>query len=519
VIRKLQLRGVALVAGALAIAGAIAGGGLIPDGVVRADAGPVMYSSIPAALPGNVSSVGFQATQTAEFGDRITFAAGSGNAVGSVTVVLSSWGCESGHWVAADCLTTPGATFNHPITLNLYGAGGTSPGALIATQTESFDIPYRPSTDSVHCTAGRWYSSADSTCYNGLATTITFEFGHPGIVVPSTIVWGIAFNTTTWGYSPIGASACSATAAGCGYDSLNVGAQDLALIGTDTDPSGAFYNSVTAGNYCDGGTGGTGSFRLDDGCWAGFRPLAKFNAPASPTTIVVTGNTSAAENDPGWMFNRDASTSSPYGFTDLVQSIGTGSLQVLPIGSNPADKFIAELFLLQPMADVEDISYDFQLGADDAGLEEQFYMSVYANFGTSSPTKFYDCRYSVIPTFGSTAGFTTVTFDPDLTYPVATRGGTDPSPWPCPASPAAMGPGATLRVISLNVGDSSASDVGVDGYLDNVVVDIAGQRTIYDFEAVSPTDKDQCKKNGWMTFNNPPFIDQGSCVSYVNQLP
>ena len=31
-----------------------------------------------------------------------------------------------------------------------------------------------------------------------------------------------------------------------------------------------------------------------------------------------------------------------------------------------------------------------------------------------------------------------------------------------------------------------------------------------------PTSKDQCKKGGWATFNNPTFKNQGQCVSYVN---
>jgi hypothetical protein len=31
-----------------------------------------------------------------------------------------------------------------------------------------------------------------------------------------------------------------------------------------------------------------------------------------------------------------------------------------------------------------------------------------------------------------------------------------------------------------------------------------------------PTSKDQCKKGGWQTFNNPVFKNQGQCVSYVN---
>ncbi len=30
-----------------------------------------------------------------------------------------------------------------------------------------------------------------------------------------------------------------------------------------------------------------------------------------------------------------------------------------------------------------------------------------------------------------------------------------------------------------------------------------------------PTNKDECKKDGWKTFNNPTFKNQGACVSYV----
>ncbi len=30
-----------------------------------------------------------------------------------------------------------------------------------------------------------------------------------------------------------------------------------------------------------------------------------------------------------------------------------------------------------------------------------------------------------------------------------------------------------------------------------------------------PTDKNECKKDGWMSFNSPTFRNQGDCVSYV----
>lgn len=245
------------------------------------------------------------------------------------------------------------------------------------------------------------------------------------------------------------------------------------------------------------------------------------SASAATSTVVVTGNTAAGVNQPGWLFNRDVSTSTPYEFNTDEASIGAGSLYVQPIGANAADKFIAENFLLTPVADVDSVSYDFKIGAGGTVADKaHFYMSVYANFGQSDPLKFYDCRYSVVPTVGSTGGFTTVTFDPTQAYPVTTRGGAEASPYTCPAVPADMdnlSAGSTIRVFSLNIGDTSASDLGLDGYLDNVVVNASGDVTTYDFEpAISPSNKDECKKNNWKTFNAPAFANQGQCVSWTN---
>jgi YVTN family beta-propeller protein len=33
-----------------------------------------------------------------------------------------------------------------------------------------------------------------------------------------------------------------------------------------------------------------------------------------------------------------------------------------------------------------------------------------------------------------------------------------------------------------------------------------------------PTGKDQCKNDGWKTFTNPAFKNQGDCVSFVNHM-
>jgi hypothetical protein len=227
---------------------------------------------------------------------------------------------------------------------------------------------------------------------------------------------------------------------------------------------------------------------------------------ALDSVIRISDETGAFENDPGgWMFSRDPDNATPFEFTTNESSVGGGSLYVMPIGSTASKKFIGELFLIEEMANIESISYDFKIGADgDSGDSNQFYANVYANFAASSPTKFYDCRYAIVPASGSTSGFTTVTFDPTASY----------SKWPssCPDSPAAMGAGTVLRAFVINLGDTSATDQGLSGYFDNVVVTKTTGVTTYDFEA-DPQTPEACKDGGWMDFG---FDNQGLCIRYVN---
>lgn len=203
-------------------------------------------------------------------------------------------------------------------------------------------------------------------------------------------------------------------------------------------------------------------------------------ALAADTTIVVSGNTAAGYNEPGWLFALDPDNATPYEFNGDAASIGVGSLYVEPIGATAAKKFIADNFLNTPIADVNSISYDFQIGSGGTVADaNEFYMNVYANFEASDDLKYYDCRFDYVPTTGSTASFTTFTVTPD-TVPTSV-GGTS-----CPATLAGMGAGANIRAFSLNVGDTSANDVDLDGYLDNVVVDLTDGVTTFDFEPTPP---------------------------------
>lgn len=247
------------------------------------------------------------------------------------------------------------------------------------------------------------------------------------------------------------------------------------------------------------------------------------SAANASTTVVVSGDTFDSVEYSGWLFNRDTSTQTPYLFTFDKASIGNGSLYVEPItntinGNN--DKFIGELFFNEEIANFESVSYDFLIGSGGTVADaNHFYLNVYANFGETSFPNYYDCKYDVVPSTGSTSDWTTIAFDPtqEITNSsnVTTRSS---SPYPCPSTPADMdllSSGSTIHFVSINVGDTGigGSDTGLDGYYDNVVVERMDGTTVYDFEPEGPTDKNECKQGGWENYG---FKNQGQCVRFVN---
>ena len=246
--------------------------------------------------------------------------------------------------------------------------------------------------------------------------------------------------------------------------------------------------------------------------------LLGFTTPSfAAGTVAVT-----ATNSQGWTFNPDLTNTTPYEFSGAEASTGNGSLYVLPIDAVSAHKFIATKGLGTLVSDFNSIAYDFLIAGSGTNADaDQFYLNVYTNLPSS--TTFYDCRFDYVPTTGSTAGFTTAAFN---ATDVPTNVGDRPDLFACPATLAGMPAGSTVKFIALNVGDTTASDIGLAGYLDNVVVNLDSDVTTYDFEVdedgdgipdtTPPASKDQCKKDGWKTFNNPSFKNQGQCVAYFN---
>jgi hypothetical protein len=201
-----------------------------------------VYDSVPAEIPPSLTSQSFEATQTSEFGDLVTLA-GTARKADSATFVMVTWDLNA---------------YTYPITLNLYHPDDlTHP---FATRTQSFAIPARPPADP-SCSDGRWLAS--DGCHYGFAFPVTFDLS--GVTLPDSFVYGISFDTQSYGPNPKGAAGY--------YNNLNIGLVSAApTVGARTDGS-VYENSSWSGAY---NTGTPGSFGQDTG-WTSYAP-ARFVA-------------------------------------------------------------------------------------------------------------------------------------------------------------------------------------------------------------------------------------------------
>lgn len=253
-------------------------------GAAQAAPNPRVFNSVPDQLPPNVSSYGPEAYAFAQLGDAITLAPGK-RVLKNVTVTLSDWACQTGTWSVVDsCVTATGATFPQAITFNIYGLNNDgSVGSMIATKTQTFDIAFRPSSDHTVCDGTAWLAP-NNNCYHGLAQNVTFGFKALNVHLPNSLVYGISFDTTHYGPSPIGESTtCFAdTTTGCAYDALNIAAAAGApKRGTDLHLGGFYidgtYGGTVVDSPCTATTPATPNvFSLDDGCQTGLNPLVRF---------------------------------------------------------------------------------------------------------------------------------------------------------------------------------------------------------------------------------------------------
>ena len=134
---------------------------------------------------------------------------------------------------------------------------------VLANKLATLTVPYRPSASPQQCTganAGKWYNSKDRTCYNGFPHLATVNMADLGVTLPQNVIWTVQYRTTSGARDPIGPTTeeCSRSFAGCGYDTVNIGAfsyPNAPYAGTDLNPDEVFLDG----------------FMVKD--WTGSRPL------------------------------------------------------------------------------------------------------------------------------------------------------------------------------------------------------------------------------------------------------
>lgn len=249
--------------GALALASGAAG------------AQPVVYSNLPNTLAPNHLSIGLEATNTSEFGDRVNLAPATPRTLARATVAMSTWS------LASQFPALAGANplgWTHPFTFTIYDVGpGGAVGAVLSQQTVTQLVPWRPETDPT-CPAssnpaGGW-RAGNGSCYAGLAFTMDFDLG--GLSVPSQIIFSMAYNTATAGYEPGVAGPVNA---------LNVAVQLGGNASVGSDVSGdEIYFSYGAG-------GGATPFGPDyfGGSPNYYSPMVQFTATPEPASLALVG--------------------------------------------------------------------------------------------------------------------------------------------------------------------------------------------------------------------------------------
>jgi hypothetical protein len=94
-------------------------------------------------------------------------------------------------------------------------------------------------------------------------------------VLPDDVVFGLSFNTQSYGTTPIGSDGP--------YNSLNFALSSGATVGTDINPDGVEWNTSHSSFLT---TGAAGTFGPDT-AWKGYVPAVRLEAIPEPVSLAL----------------------------------------------------------------------------------------------------------------------------------------------------------------------------------------------------------------------------------------
>lgn len=182
-----------LVAGAGALA-------LMVLGTGAASATEVVYNNfntVPSTVNGKANTDTYsQDFEGFPFGGMVEFPRARDNVIKSLSFQVDSFACEHGVYSLENCYTTRNKKFKFELTASIYkvGAGDEPEGAAIATASQVFKVPYRPTTN-VSCPAtGEGKGYGENCDVGGFLATLTFKKFSPAAVLPDKAIIVISTN-------------------------------------------------------------------------------------------------------------------------------------------------------------------------------------------------------------------------------------------------------------------------------------------------------------------------------------
>jgi hypothetical protein len=166
--------------------------GALAIGAATASAAPakVVYSNlntVPSMVNGKPNEDTYsEAPFDFPFGGMVEFSHRPG-VIKSLTAQVDSFTCEHGIYNLENCYTGhPTKKFSYELTAKIYEVGaGEEPGALVASSTERFKIPYRPTTNALICPATPEGKGFGPNCdVGGYLATVKFKRFAPAAVLP-----------------------------------------------------------------------------------------------------------------------------------------------------------------------------------------------------------------------------------------------------------------------------------------------------------------------------------------------
>ena len=454
-------------------------------------AGPatVVYDSIPSPLPGNIVSLGYQATATSAFGDDVRLADGP-RTLDTVTVGMSSWALHAGVNNSAPGADSSG--WDQQLTLDLYRSTGPANapvvGALLAAQSRTFHVPWRPAADPTCANPTQW-KDGDGACWNGKAFTVTFDLSSAAVTLPSRLIATVAFNTQSYGSVPVGADGP--------WNSLNVGAQGTsASVGTDVSNDVVLWDSTY---------GGRPAGLSPDTGWTGNGPTFRITAtgPAATTSVVREAQVAATAGAIGvstpW-FRNDTGLGGAATFVNGpgTPPAGVGSLGLSTTDSTSHAQLYGYQFIGTRLDAISSLSYRTYRASGPGSIVPSLNLEVdYAGTGSSYTTLVFEPVYN--PTQGAVTDGTWQTWDATsngsgIWWSTSSIPGVNKPADGCGVTPCyvtwdtiiASNPNAKIRFgVGPNVGTGVSTPFA--GSADGLAVGVDGAVTTFDFEPTCST--------------------------------